>query len=96
MNILFLMITPVDVENNPNLYTDLAAEFFKNGHDVYAVTILEKKNNKDTYLRKESQLNVLCVQCGDLFNVGFIKKGISTVTFPHHFIKAIKKYFRWL
>lgn len=87
------MIAFPDLENNPNQYTDLACEFVKNGHDVYVTTVLEKKYKKETIFRKESNIKVLRVKCGDLFNVGFIKKGISTITITNKFIKAIKKYF---
>ena len=93
MNVLFLMIVFPDIKNNPNLYTDLACEFVKNDHDVYVITVLEKKFNRETTFQEESKIKVLRVKCGDLFNVGFIKKGISTVTIPNKFIKAIKKYF---
>lgn len=93
MNVLFLMIAFPDLENNPNQYTDLACEFVKNGHDVYVTTVLEKKYKKETTFRKELNIKVLRVKCGDLFNVGFIKKGISTVTITNKFIIAIKKYF---
>lgn len=92
MNVLFLMIAFPDIERNSNLYTDLASEFVKNGHNVYVTTILEKKLNKETTLQVESKTKVLRVKCGDLFNVGFIKKGISILTIPNNFIKAIKKY----
>jgi len=92
MRVLFLMIAFPDVQKNPNLYTDIALEFVKDGHDVYVTTVLEKKFDRETALQKESRLNVLRVKCGDLFNVGFIKKGISTITLPCRFIQAIKKY----
>jgi len=92
MKVLFLMISFTDIQKNPNLYTDLALEFLKNGHDVYVATVIEKKYNRETTLQKESMLNVLQVKCGDLFNVGFIQKGISTITLPHRFMHAIKKY----
>lgn len=94
MNILILMIVFPDIEKNPNLYADLAFEFVKNGHTVFVTTILEKKFKKETTFQEESKIKVLRVKCGNMFNVGFIKKGISTITIPYHFIRAIKKYFQ--
>jgi len=86
------MISFPDINKNPNMYTDLASEFVKNGHNVYVTTILEKKFNRETIFNEESKINVLRVKCSDFFNVGFIKKGIALISIPNSFIKAIKKY----
>jgi glycosyltransferase involved in cell wall biosynthesis len=94
MNVLFLMIAFPDIERNPNLYTDLAVEFKINGHNVFVATVLEKKTREETSCHEESGIKVLRVRCGDLFNVGFIKKGITTLKLPYRFIRAIKKYFK--
>jgi len=80
------------MEKNPNLYTDLACEFVKNGHTVYVTTALEKRLGQKTTFQEESKIKVLRVRCGDFFNIGFIKKGIAMVTIPNKFIQAIKKY----
>ena len=93
MNILFLMIAFPDIEKNPNLYSDLACECEKNGHNVYVSTILERKYKRKTSYMVESSLHVLRVATGDLFNVGFIRKGLTTLSLSHVFKKAIKKYF---
>jgi len=94
MNVLFLMIAFPDTERNPNLYTDLAVEFLKNGHDVFVATVLEKKTREETSCLDKSGIKVLRVRCGDLFNVGFIKKGMTTLKIPYTFIRAIKRYFK--
>ena len=93
MNILFLMIAFPDIEKNPNLYSDLAREFEKNGHNVYVSTILEHKYEMRTYYRVESSFHVLRVATGDLFNVDFIRKGLTTLSLSQKFKRAIKKYF---
>ena len=51
MNILFLMISFPDIKKGSNLYLDFAEEFGKNGHNVWIATLLEKKYNRDTYLK---------------------------------------------
>lgn len=86
------MIAFPDSKKNPNLYTDLAHEFADNGHHVYVGTVLERKFKKKTIFQKESFIQVLRVRCGNLFNVGFIEKGLTTVTIPYNLIRAIKKY----
>jgi glycosyltransferase involved in cell wall biosynthesis len=93
MNILFISISFPDPGLNPNLYTDLATRFKVLGHNVYVVTILEHKLRKETYLQKKNGLNILRVRSLDHFNVGFLKKGISTLMLSRHFIRAILKFF---
>jgi len=94
MNILFLMISFPDIRKNSNLYSDLAEEFRKNGHNVYAAVLLEKKYNQSTYLEKVKELDILRVRAGDWFNTNsVIKKGLTAVTIANYFKKAIQKYF---
>ena len=94
MNVLFLMISFPDIRENSNLYSDLAEEFRKNGHNIYVATLLEKKYNQATYLEKVKELNILRIRAGNWFNINsVIKKGLTTVTIPNFFKKAVQKYF---
>jgi len=94
MNVLFLMISFPDIRDNSNLYSDLAEEFRKNGHNIYVATLLEKKYKQKTYLEKVKELNILRVRAGDWFNVNsLIVKGITTLTIANYFKKDIKKHF---
>lgn len=95
MNILFLMISFPDIRKNTNLYSDLAEEFNKNGHNVWIATLLEKKYKKETYFEEVKGLNILHVRAGDWFNTNsVIKKGITTVTIAHYFKGALNQYFK--
>lgn len=87
------MINFQDPKTNPYLYTELAEEFYNHGHKVYVITLLEKKNGKETSYKNEYGLNVLRLRCGDMFNVNLFTKGITTVTIPYKFKKAINQYF---
>ena len=88
------MISFPDIRKNSNLYSDLAEEFRKNGHNVYVAALLEKKYNQSTYLEKVKELNILRVRAGDWFNTNsVIKKGLTAVTIANYFKKAIQKYF---
>lgn len=92
MKVLFLMI--YFPKNDSNLYTDLAEEFKDKGHDVYVATILERKYGGYTHIEEERNgLKVLRIKSGNLFKVNYIVKGITTLSLPHLFKKAIKKYF---
>lgn len=94
MNVLFLMISFQDLKENPLLYTDLAEEFYKQGHSVYVATILENKYGKETRFKNEYGINVLRIHSGDMFNVNMIRKGFTTLSLPHIFKKNINKYFK--
>ena len=76
------------------MYGDLALEFRKNGHSIHVATVLEKKTGLVTRLEEEAEIPVLRVRCGDMFSVGFIRKGISTLTMPGHMVRAIERHFK--
>ncbi|MEF3302278.1 glycosyltransferase family 4 protein [Paenibacillus sp. GYB003] len=94
MNVLFLMISFPENSKGSNLYTDLAQEFYRNGHHVYVATLLENKYGRNTCLQEEQGLKVLRIKSGDLFNVGAIRKGLSTIRLPAIFKQAINEYFK--
>ena len=94
MNVLFLMISFPDIRENSNLYSDLAGEFRKNGHNIYVATLLEKKYKQKTYLEEVKELNILRVRARDWFNTNsVIKKGLTTITIANYFKRALQKYF---
>ena len=87
------MITFPDMRKNSNLYTDLVEEFNNKGHNVFVTTLLERKNNKNTFTEKINGITILRVKCGDMFNVNLVRKGITTISLPYKFKQAINKYF---
>lgn len=90
MKVLFLSISSFDDFSKQGLYNDLLREFRKNGHDVYIVSAEERKKNTQTTLENREGVQILKVKTGNLFNVGFLEKGISNVLLGKQFIKAIK------
>lgn len=88
------MINFQDIKKNPYLYTELAEEFYNQGHEVYIATILEDKCGKETIYKNEYGLDVLRIHTGDMFNVNMLKKGITTMLIPSIFKRAINKYFK--
>lgn len=97
-NILFLQVLFPDIEKEETLYTQLAEEFKNQGYNVYVVTIQDyigEKEKKETYVDKQKGLNILRVNTPTkYFNTNFIEKGITTVSIPYLFSKAIDKYFK--
>lgn len=93
MNVLFLTLLSFDSLQERNIYTDLLREFVKNGHQVYAISPTEKRQNVKTHLIKEENATILRLQIGNTQKTNMIEKGISTILIEPTFKKAIKAYF---
>lgn len=94
MNVLFLTLLEFETLNERTLYTDLLREFVKDGHYVYAVSPIERKKKKKTYLLEEDHAKILRLKIGNLQKTNFIEKGISTLTVDTLFKAGINKYFK--
>ncbi len=93
MNVLFLTLVGFDSIHERNIYTDLLREFVKNGHQVYAVSPVEKRQNQATHIIREGNATILRLQIGNTQQTNIVEKGISTVMIEPTFKKAIRKYF---
>lgn len=93
MNVLFLTLLAFDSIQERTLYTDLLREFVKNGHHVYAISPVEKRQNQGTHIIKEENATILRLQIGNTQKTNIIEKGISTVMIEPTFKKAIREYF---
>lgn len=93
MNILFLTLVQFESIHERNLYTDLLREFVKNGHQVYAISPIEKRYNQKTHLIREENATILRLKIGNTQKTNIIEKGISTVMIEPTFKKAIREYF---
>lgn len=93
MNILFLSIAEFDSIYQREIYPDLLREFMKNGHEIYVVSSLEKRNKQETTLINEDCCHILKVKVGNITKSGLIEKGIATICIESQFKRAIAKYF---
>jgi len=93
MNVLFLTLLAFDSIQERTLYTDLLREFVKNGHHVYAISPVEKRQNQETHLIEEENATILRLQIGNTQKTNIIEKGISTLLIEPQFKAGIKKYF---
>lgn len=93
MNLLFLTLLDFDNLDEHNIYTDLLRKFHKEGHNVYVISPVERKKNKDTKYIEDDRIHILKLKIGNIQKTNVIEKGISTVTLEGKFISAIKKYF---
>lgn len=94
MNILFLSIGDFNSIYDHGIYPDLLREFMNHGHEVYIVSSLEKRKNKDTEIVTEDKAHLLKVKVGNITKTNLIEKGISTVLIGHDYNKAINQYFK--
>lgn len=93
MNVLFLTLVQFESFNEKNIYTDLLREFIKNGHNVYAISPVDRRSYKDTRLIVEDNGTILRLRIGNTQKTNIIEKGISTVMIEPTFKKAIRRYF---
>lgn len=93
MNILFLTLYGFESIKQRNIYPDLLREFVKNGHHVFVISPIEKREGKETHLVQEMNCDILRLQIGNTQKTNIIEKGISTVLIEPIFKKAIKKFF---
>ncbi|TCI57453.1 glycosyltransferase WbuB [Exiguobacterium sp. SH1S21] len=93
MNILFLTLLDFDSLEEQGIYTDLMREFSLNNHEVYIVSPVEKKRQKNTYLIDEKNVKILKVQIGNVQKTNMIEKGISLLLLNRKFKNSIREYF---
>jgi len=94
LRVLFLFIAFPEPEADDNLYTDLAEEFHKQGHEVYVTTLKESGDLSKSSIIEERGFPVLRVGCGKMFNVNYVRKALTMMSIPRKYISAIKKHFR--
>lgn len=93
MNILFMTLIDFWSLDDRGIYTDLMREFAKNGHKVYIMSPIERRNKKSTTVIKHDNYQILKIKIGNIQKTNIIEKGISTLTIEKAYVSAIKKYF---
>ena len=93
MKVLFVSISSLSHMSEHSISLYLIHEFQKNGHEVFVVCSIERRENTDTHVCEENGCTVLRVRIGNNKKAGIIEKGITTVFLPHYYIKALKTYF---
>ena len=93
MNILFLTLLDFESIEEHNIYTDLLRKFSQYGHNIYAISPVERRKKQNTRLIKENDVTILKLKIGNTQKTNIIEKGISTVTIEPLFLHGIKKSF---
>lgn len=92
MTILFLTMVKINSFAERGIYTDLLRKFYQEGHQVYAVCPLERREQKKTYLQIENEGSILHVKTLNLQKTNVIEKGLGTIAIEYQFLTAIKKH----
>lgn len=93
MKVLFLTMSNMNSLTDRGIYTDLLRKFFEEGHEVYAVCPIERREKKKTHVSKEKEGMILSVQTLNLQKTNIVEKGVGTLAIEYQFLSAIKKFF---
>lgn len=93
MRVLFLTMVKINSFSDRGIYTDLLRKFYEEGHEVYAVCPVERREKKKTEVRKDKQGTILNVQTLNLQKTNIVEKGFGTLAIEYQFLAAIKKHF---
>lgn len=93
MNILFLSVSSFPDLSQHSLSADLLREFKRNGNNIFIVCALESDSFKNTYLSEEENCKIVRVKIGKNKKANLIRKGLTFVTEPNNYIKAVQHYF---
>ncbi len=92
MKLLFLTIVKIENIEERGIYTDLLRKFRDEGHEVFIVSSLERRDRKTTTLIKDNGVSILKVKTLNLQKVNIIEKGIGTLLIEYQYLNAIKTY----
>ena len=92
MNILFLSLIEIDINDKQCIYGSVLHELKKAGHSLFIVSNTERRNKKPTSFMKKDGVSYLKIKTGNIQKTNPIEKGISTILLEGQFKKAIKKY----
>lgn len=94
MKVLFLTLkTITDIDEN-NIYTDLLREFSSEGHEIFVVSPIEKRNDIEPTVIKKNGITIVRVKIGNFTKTNMIEKGLTTLTLDYIYIKAVKEHFQ--
>ena len=91
MKILYISTVFPRPEESSTIYTDLAEELKKRGHEIFVVASDGTGNVDKAEVGEERGIPVLRVKIIKMYDVGFIQKGISVVTLKYYLINAMKR-----
>ena len=95
MKVLFLTMVKINSFNERGIYTDLLRKFHKEGHEVFVVCPIERREEKPTQIIKENTGTILNIKTFNLQKTNVIEKGLGIISIEFRYLSAIKKYFKY-
>ncbi len=92
MNILFPSINKVDPLAQEGIYDVLLKQFLDNGHTVYIIKPVERREKRKASVRSVQNLTIIEVNTLNLFNTNLLEKGLSNVFISHSYYRAINEF----
>lgn len=74
------------------IYYDLMRKIRDAGHNLYVISPIERRYNKNTCVRFEKGVHILEVRNLNLFNTNLIEKGLAQLLLGNRYKKAIKHF----
>ncbi|GIQ58580.1 glycosyltransferase family 4 protein [Flavobacterium collinsii] len=93
MKVLFLTMVKINSFSDRGIYNDLLRKFYQEGHEIFAVCPVERRERRKTFVKKEVEGTILNVQTFNLQKTNIVEKGMGVLAIEYQFLKAIKKYF---
>lgn len=94
MNILFLTISPLQRINYSGIYTDLMRKFRDEGHQVYIVSSVERRQGIPTNYKEIDGVHILSVKTLNLQKTNVVEKGVGQLLVETQYNNAVKKYLK--
>ena len=92
MNILFLTISPLQRINYSGIYTDLMRKFRDEGHKVYIVSSVERRQGIPTNYKEIDGVHILSVKTLNLQKTNVVEKGVGQLLVETQYKNAIKEH----
>lgn len=93
MNVLFLTMVKVNIERR-GIYNDLMRRFRNEGHNVYIVSPIERREGRSTYITHEDGVTTMNVRTLNVQKTNVIEKGLGQMSLEFLYKRAIRKKFK--
>lgn len=94
MNVLFITLGRTIRIDEHGIYSDLMRKFHKEGHNLFIVYPLERRERRPTSLVNEGRIQYLGVHTLNLQKTNIVEKGLGTLLVESQYKHAINKYFK--
>ncbi len=94
MKVLFLTMVKINSFNERGIYTDLLRKFHIEGHEVFVVCPIERREKRPTHIIKENMGTILNIKTFNLQKTNLAEKGLGILSIEFQYLSAIKKYYK--